>query len=301
MSNVSHLPGYNNLHEKTNHFIDSRSPEEQRLPVIEQYQHLADAWDVDVETLYPETFTTLTAKANEFEAYVEDPESRRVPENPIPADAVISGNAASWTKALNAWHAAKAAAAFPTAKAQQTIYEVRHKAAESLQSEESFTHILEVLDIPKAVEELRQAYEERQATGPLSDNVDEVREKWAKAFRRILWIDAVVPEDMKASIFTGVTELPELRQVRNRIKRETVTLYSAEDLAEHGQVNEWRSAYSHVRDRFTGVSAKDNAILWLLSGDLQLPLSIASSWDELSQRTACFHAAGKKITEDFQE
>lgn len=300
MSNVSHLPAYNNLSDYGRGYLASRPAKDHRLPILVQYQRLADAWGIDVETLYPDIYRTGIAKTEEFRAYLNAP--KEVPGNPITADDIMTGTPASWKKKIADWNKAKASVNYPIVLGEVSLREIEDAATASLRGREAFEHLLTVIDVDQAVQDVRDAWEVRGNTSPLgdSDTVDASREQWNTAYNRLLWLDTVLPDDMKPSLFAGVTELPVLRQVVNRKTRETASLFTDEEYAKHADVMEWRSAYQHIRDPFSKVSARDNAVHWLVSGDLKLPLDIAKDWDTIEKRAAKYATAGQTIREDYK-
>lgn len=299
MSTVSHLPGYNNLSDTTRGFMDSRNyVKRDGRPILEQYQRLADAWGIDVETLYPDTYRNGIAKCAAFREYHYAP--KEIPANPLTVDDVLTGTPASWKKKIAEWTKAKAAASFPTALAEAPLREIEEAATAALQGQEAFEHLLSVIDVDQALRDVQDAWQVRSTTTTLDDNIDAAREQWNTAYNRLLWLDVVLPDALKPSLFTGVTELPVLREVVNRETRETASLFTDEEYAKHAEVMEWRNAYNHVRDNVNRIPAKDNAVHWLVSGDLKLSLDIAKDWATIEKRAAKYAAAGSKTREDYK-
>lgn len=278
-------------------FVHSRDAADMNARPDAAYRNLAAAWGVPVEDLYTEEVRALFAKAAELEEYAK-PEPVEKPAT-LTVEDILTGDAAAWDKKLAPKTKAKVPATIPNAAGLAA--DIRRRAVSSLTGQAAFDHIVSVLDIAGAVEDLRAANEERKGQTFMTpeDVKQATADKWNCAYLRILWLDAAVPAHLRPVVWAGIPEVPEMIvEKADAPGAQGVVLYGNAEKTVNAQVALYRDAWSLRADHGpisgSAASLSDHCLRWL--ADDRIPgvsLSVAESWEELEKRAVSYARAGK--------
>lgn len=278
-------------------FVHSRDAADMNARPDAAYRNLAAAWGVPVEDLYTEEVAALFAKAEELTEFAR-PVVEEKPET-LTVEDVLNGDAADWQKKIKPTTKAKAPARIPNAGSLAA--DIRRRAVSGLVGEAAFNHIVSVLDVAGAVEDLRQANAERKPqTFMTPEDVEQATaDKWNSAYLRLLWLDCCVPAHLRPVLWAGIPDVPEMIVEKADVPgAQGVVLYGNAEKTVNAKVALYRDAWSLRADHGpisgSAASLSDHCLRWL--ADDRIPgvsLSVAESWEELEKRAVSYARAGK--------
>lgn len=277
-------------------YLHSRDAADMNARPEAGYKRLAQAWGVEVADLYTPEVAALFAKAEELTEYAK-PEPVEKPAT-LTVEDVLNGDAADWQKKIKPTTKAKAPARIPNAGSLAA--DIRRRAVSSLTGQAAFNHIVSVLDVAGAVEDLRQANAERKPQTFMTpeDVKRATADKWNSAYLRLLWLDAAVPAHLRPVLWARIPEVPEMIVEKADVPgAQSVVLYGNAEKTMNAKVALYRDAWSLRADHGpisgSAASLSDHCLRWL--ADDRIPgvsLSVAESWEELERRAQSFKRAG---------
>lgn len=292
----------------------------QTMTIRDRYARAAHALNLDLDTLHPERFRTVTSKRDDWNHFLD---GKTVPE-PVTVDFILDSKPNTWGQRLAAIAQSRAEA--------QTVLQFRAMsdqldavADDALTGADAYDHLMSTVNVDQLAQGILDGADAYLAGGKFDYHDPAV---YLAAAEALLWLDLPLTghaELYRAAMWVDPGELdPLVSVVTERTARGTAAAtqrrFTDDDVAAHDRANRWLTVF-HNQDteaskayragggsverphELQNIGPEDRAVCALAIDGLQdfgLSLDVATSWEELQRRVEMFKVAGRRESVDAE-